>query len=191
MINKDPTYRELNVEKVTNNGSNGINIDFSNCRVSFTIPAISVKKYKLEKLSPGDTIFAKSKLGTEDADFWGINLIIDIKKYAPRQIELKKNRAKNFVHPELRKSELFLGNRVFFYYEENFGLVGEEIGIGTLRIGKISYDMNSGKKYRQVNGTCGEYGPYPMFIKKSEFAKLKNLERGLTIEILSQRIANT
>lgn len=97
----------------------------------------------------------------------------------------------NFVHPELKNSELFLGNRVFFYFEENFSRIGEELGIKKLRIGKKSYDMKTGKKYRQVNGTCGEYGPYPMFVRKSEFARLQRKERNLTIKILSQRIANT
>jgi len=96
-----------------------------------------------------------------------------------------------FVHPELKKSELFLGDRVFFYFEENFGLVGKKAGLETLRIGKISYDKKTGKRLRQVNGTCGEYGPFPLFVKKSEFARLQQKERGLTPQILRQRIINT
>lgn len=76
---KYPGYRELKVEKVIDNGPNGLDITFSNFRVGFFIPLKNVKKYGLKKLSPGDTIFAKSKLGTEDVDFWGGGLLEDIK----------------------------------------------------------------------------------------------------------------
>lgn len=76
---KNPGYRELKVKGVRNNGSKGIEIDFSNCKVSFPILLRDVKKYGLKNLSAGDTIFAKSKLGTKDEDFGGGGLIEDIK----------------------------------------------------------------------------------------------------------------
>lgn len=73
-----PKYQKLIVEKVIDAGLGGIEIYFSNFGITFSFPERTVKKYGLENLSSGDTIFAKSKTGDEKADFVGANTIQDI-----------------------------------------------------------------------------------------------------------------
>lgn len=46
---KNPGYRELKVKGVRNNGSKGIEIDFSNCKVSFSILIKRCKEVRIEK----------------------------------------------------------------------------------------------------------------------------------------------
>lgn len=74
-----PGYRKLIVEEVINHGPQGMNISFSNFGIGFFIPARDVKRLGLEKLSAGDTIFAKGKKGNEKENFLGADLIEDIK----------------------------------------------------------------------------------------------------------------
>lgn len=76
---KYPGYRKLRVEKVTKRKSGVTEIDFRDCKVSFSIPLKNVRGFGLETLTAGDVIYVKGKKGNDDVAFWGGNLIEDIK----------------------------------------------------------------------------------------------------------------
>src|SRR5680860_76688 len=75
---KYPEYIGLTVEKVIDNGQNGIEIYFENFGIIFTLPLKDIKRYALEGLSLGDVVYVKSKTGNENYHFLGINQIADI-----------------------------------------------------------------------------------------------------------------
>lgn len=75
---KYPGYRRLKVEKVIDNGPEGMEITFIDFGIGFVIPLKHIIKYGLKDLSQGDIIYAKGKKGIKAADFLGGELIEDI-----------------------------------------------------------------------------------------------------------------
>lgn len=79
-----------------------------------------------------------------------------------------------FTHPELKKSEEDVG---FIEPDSrqlaNIKLLRQVLGIKTARLGNGLYDENGNELY-QLQGTCDCYGPYHLFVKKSELASLRN-----------------
>ena len=77
------------------------------------------------------------------------------------------------THPELKKSEENVG----FIEPDSRQLANKELlrrvlGLKTARLGNNLYDEH-GNKVRQLQGICDCFGPYPLFVKKSELAQLK------------------
>ena len=90
-----------------------------------------------------------------------------------------------FTHPELRKSEEDVG---FIEPDDrqlaDIKLLREVLCIKTARLGNGLYDEN-GNKVRQLQGICDCFGPYHLFVKKSELAQLRR--KGISVEKLLER----
>jgi hypothetical protein len=82
-------------------------------------------------------------------------------------------------HPDLRKSEEDVG---FIEPDSrqlaDINLLKQVLGIKTARLGNGLY-VND-KKVRQLQGICDCYGPYHLFVKKSELARLRN--QGVSVD---------
>lgn len=91
-------------------------------------------------------------------------------------------------HPEKWDDEILLGNVELDQEEkEDFGHVKQRLGLETLRRGLTAYNEN-GKKMSQCNGICDIYGPYPLFIQKTEFGHLQEKNPRLTPDKLFRKI---
>lgn len=92
------------------------------------------------------------------------------------------------LHPEKPENGILLGNIELDSREkQNFNLVKQETGLKTIRRGLVAYDEN-GKKMPQCNGICDIYGPYPLFIEKTEFEDLQKKNPKLTPDKLFRKI---
>ena len=84
------------------------------------------------------------------------------------------------AHPELRKSEEDVG-----FIEPDLRqltdkrLLREVLGLETARLGNVLYDKD-GNQVRQLQGICDCFGPYHLFVKKSELASLR--KRGISVD---------
>lgn len=98
---------------------------------------------------------------------------------------------KIFVHPELNpEKELMLGNLELDHKEvEDFSLVQQATGLKTIRISRETYS-ESGEKIRQMQGICDIFGPFPLFIKKSELEELQQKYKYMTPRTLFKKIIN-
>lgn len=96
----------------------------------------------------------------------------------------------NFVHPEKKPDEFNLGNiELNLKEKENFDLVKEQTGLKTIRIAEETYD-DSGKKIRQMQGICDIFGPFTLFINKSEFRKIMQTNKKITPRGFFKKIIN-
>ena len=90
-----------------------------------------------------------------------------------------------FTHPELKKSEEDVG---FIEPDDrqliDIGLLRQILGLKTARLGNGLYDEN-GNKVRQLQGICDCFGPYHLFVKKSELAQLKR--EGISVDKLLKK----
>lgn len=79
-----------------------------------------------------------------------------------------------FTHPELKKSEENVG---FIEPDSrqlaDIKLLRQVLGIKTARLGNGLYNKNGNKPY-QLQGICDCFGPFHLFVKKSELASLRN-----------------
>lgn len=92
-------------------------------------------------------------------------------------------------HPERKPDELFLGNLELDNREkEDFNWVKAKTELKTIRVGKISYNEDGINAMHEFKGICDTYGPYPLFIKESEFDEIKQRNKNLTPQILFKRI---
>ena len=90
-----------------------------------------------------------------------------------------------FTHPELKKSEEDVG---FIEPDDrqlaDIKLLREVLCVKTARLGNGLYDKH-GNKVRQLRGICDCFGPYHLFVKKSELAQLRR--KGISVKNLLKR----
>lgn len=96
-----------------------------------------------------------------------------------------------FKHPEIKDDEINVGNiEINCIEKEDFNLVKKQTGLKTIRIADKTYD-ESGKEIRQMQGICDIFGPFTLFIKKSEFKEIKQKNKTITRRsILLKKIIN-
>lgn len=96
-----------------------------------------------------------------------------------------------FKHPEIKDDEINIGNlEINCVEKEDFDLVKKQTGLKTIRIANKTYD-ESGKEIRQMQGICDIYGPFTLFIKKSEFKEIKQKDKTIDRRvILLKKIIN-